>query len=481
VLEERDAGSSLASTQYVWDPLAVDTLVERDQDTNGNGTLNERLYIQQDANSNVSALVNTTGNVVERYVYSPFGSVTVLTPTWGAWGSSAYAMSYLFQGGRYDDAIGDYRFGAREYRPTIEVWTSQDPLGYQAGPNLYQFVGDNPTLATDPTGKDVYLETYGSSSNPGEQSSDSLCSPSNAYHQRICVDTWNAQGAFSGRRCFSFRGTGYRWPTFSSTWLGHDSCQCGCILSGKKCTTSSWTRMCMPMPSARVRSWSWIERNSVVPWSQFGLFSCPSPELHRKIDAILFERYTDDIERRVTVVKLMRFCLVLCAVLALSSRSRAGSIVGTLDGSQEVPPNLVTQATGTFLGDLQLSGATATLNFTLTYTNLIGGAVVAAGFYDAPAGSAGPNVRTYDPGLFSSPDGTFMGSWTSSDSQPLTPALVSEVLAGNIYFEIGTQEFPGSPGEIRGQLSAVVPEPRTFWLLLGAPGLALACRRAGRS
>lgn len=232
MLEERHAGSSLASTQYVWDPLAVDTLVERDQDTNGNGTLSERLYIQQDANSNVTALVNTTGNVVERYVYSPFGTVTVLSPTWGERGSSAYAMSNLFQGGRYDDDIGDYRFGAREYRPTIEVWTSQDPLGYQAGPNLYQFVGDNPTLATDPTGKDVYLETYGSSSNPGEQSSDSLCSPSNAYHQRICVDTWNAQGAFSGRRCFSFRGTGYRWPTFSSTWLGHDSCQCGCILNG---------------------------------------------------------------------------------------------------------------------------------------------------------------------------------------------------------------------------------------------------------
>lgn len=180
-------------------------------------------------------------------------------------------------------------------------------------------------------------------------------------------------------------------------------------------------------------------------------------------------------------MKPLRFCLVLCAVLALSPRSQAGFIVvGTLDGSQEVPPNLVTPATGSFLGGLELSGSTATLNFTLSYSDLIGGAVVAASFYDAPPGVAGPDVRDYDPALFTSPDGTFTGAWTSSDAQPLTPFLVSELLAGNIYFEIDTQQFPGSPGEIRGQLT-VVPEPRTFWLLLGPMGLALACRRVDRS
>jgi len=179
-------------------------------------------------------------------------------------------------------------------------------------------------------------------------------------------------------------------------------------------------------------------------------------------------------------MKPLRFCLALCAVLALSSPSRADLIVmGALDGSQEVPPNLITPATGSFLGDLELSGSTATLDFTLSYTGLIGGAVVAANFYEAPPGVAGPDVRDYDPALFTSPDGTFAGTWSSSDAQPLTPALVSELLAGNIYFEIGTQQFPGSPGEIRGQLS-VVPEPKTLWLLLGAPGLALVYRRAQR-
>jgi hypothetical protein len=178
-----------------------------------------------------------------------------------------------------------------------------------------------------------------------------------------------------------------------------------------------------------------------------------------------------------------RVCLALYVILALASRARADlTVVGTLDGSQEVPQNFVTPATGTFSGDLQLSGSTATLTFTVTYSGLIGGPVEAANFNDAPAGSVGPDVRDYDPADFTSPAGTFMGTWTSSDAQPLTPFLISELFAGNIYFEIDTLEFPGFPGEIRGQLS-VVPEPSTFWpaLLLGTLGVALACRRADRS
>jgi hypothetical protein len=47
----------------------VDALVLRDRDTGGDPELDERLYVQQDANFNVTALVDTAGNVVERYVY----------------------------------------------------------------------------------------------------------------------------------------------------------------------------------------------------------------------------------------------------------------------------------------------------------------------------------------------------------------------------------------------------------------------------
>jgi hypothetical protein len=172
-----------------------------------------------------------------------------------------------------------------------------------------------------------------------------------------------------------------------------------------------------------------------------------------------------------------RFCLALAAALALAPAARAGILIeGTLSGPQEVPPNFITPATGTFVGELDLSGSAATLTFTVTYSDLIGGNVVGANFHDAPPGFNGPDVRDYNPGAFTSPDGSFSGTWTSSDAQPLTPALVSDLLAGDIYFNIETQELP--TGEIRGQL---VPEPAALGLaLLGAAGLVLAGFRRRR-
>lgn len=39
------------------------------------------------------------------------------------------------------------------YDPTIGRWISEDPIGFAGGdPNLYRYVGNSPTLATDPTG-----------------------------------------------------------------------------------------------------------------------------------------------------------------------------------------------------------------------------------------------------------------------------------------------------------------------------------------
>jgi hypothetical protein len=54
-------------------------MVLRDREIVGLGNY-DRLYVQQDANYNVTALVDTTGAVAERYAYDPYGSVTVLAP-----------------------------------------------------------------------------------------------------------------------------------------------------------------------------------------------------------------------------------------------------------------------------------------------------------------------------------------------------------------------------------------------------------------
>jgi RHS repeat-associated protein len=150
VLEE-DVGG-VAKVQYVYSP-ADGSLIERDRDATGNGQLSERLYAQTDANGDVTALVNAAGQVVERYVYDPYGTVTVLDANWNQRAGSQYAWRYLFQGGRYDPATGYYHFGARDYSPSLGSWLEQDPLGLGAGdPNVYRFVGGNPVNATDPSG-----------------------------------------------------------------------------------------------------------------------------------------------------------------------------------------------------------------------------------------------------------------------------------------------------------------------------------------
>jgi len=46
---------------------------------------------------------------------------------------------------------------------------------------------------------------------------------------------------------------------------------------------------------------------------------------------------------------------------------------------------------------------------------------------------------------------TLYGLWTSTDPEPLTPELIAELLAGNIYFNIHSDANPG--GEIRGQVN----------------------------
>jgi len=151
VLEERVGGA--AKVHYVWSAVYVDALVLRDRDATGSGTLSERLWVQQDANWNVTALVNGSGTVVERYVYDPYGNVTVLTASWGSTSGSAYAWIYGHQGGRLDTTTGLYGFRNRDESVTMDRWTEVDPSGFGAGDNnLYRFTHNSPVNAVDPSG-----------------------------------------------------------------------------------------------------------------------------------------------------------------------------------------------------------------------------------------------------------------------------------------------------------------------------------------
>ena len=164
VLEEREGASTTAKRQNVWGLGYVDALVLRDRDTVAGGDLgklasglDERVYIQQDANYNVTSLVNTSGSVVERFRYAPYGSFIVLNGAadkdsgvsdWSidTVNISDWGQVYLFEGGRYDTATGNYHFRKRDFDLSLGTWNRQDPLGYTNSLNMLLYVNGNPSL-----------------------------------------------------------------------------------------------------------------------------------------------------------------------------------------------------------------------------------------------------------------------------------------------------------------------------------------------
>jgi RHS repeat-associated protein len=154
VLEEREG--TLVRKLEVWSPVYVDAMVLRYRDTSGRGSFNETLYVQQDANFNVTALTSS-GYTVERYVYDPYGPFSVLfgevmNADWSPRASTAYSWVYFHHGGRYDSNSGLYQFRNRDYSPTLGRWMQQDPIRYRDGTSLYRYVHDNPTAYADPSG-----------------------------------------------------------------------------------------------------------------------------------------------------------------------------------------------------------------------------------------------------------------------------------------------------------------------------------------
>lgn len=127
----------------------MDEAVERDSDSGTN-----RIYAQQDANWNVTSLVAKVSNVwqvVERFVYDPYGSPTVLTSAWVST-TDSYNWVYMFQGGRYDSVAGLYNFRNRDLNPGLGVWMEKDPARYIGGANLYLADCSNPVVRRDPLG-----------------------------------------------------------------------------------------------------------------------------------------------------------------------------------------------------------------------------------------------------------------------------------------------------------------------------------------
>ena len=143
---------------YIWHPHYVDALAARFWDSNADGDFadtDEVQYALHDANYNVTALVDTTGAVIERYEYTPYGEVTVLDADFSddADGASDVENPYTYTGRRFDDETGRYYYRNRYYHAEMGRFVSRDPIGYAGGDyNTYQYVRGMPTTLVDPSG-----------------------------------------------------------------------------------------------------------------------------------------------------------------------------------------------------------------------------------------------------------------------------------------------------------------------------------------
>jgi len=158
LLEVRKDSDTDPLEQYVWGLRYVDAPVVRFRDENTDGRLDDpgdsTLYYCQDANMNTTALVDTNGDVVERYVYDPYGKPTIHDSDWSdelSWANSK-KNEILFAGYRYDPETGLYHVRYRMYHPTLGRWLQRDPVGYADGMGLYEYVGGTPATALDANG-----------------------------------------------------------------------------------------------------------------------------------------------------------------------------------------------------------------------------------------------------------------------------------------------------------------------------------------
>jgi RHS repeat-associated protein len=69
---------------------------------------------------------------VERYVYSPYGVVTIYDATWtNTRSESSYANVTLYTGRELDSETGLYYYRNRYYSAELGRFVSRDPIGYR--------------------------------------------------------------------------------------------------------------------------------------------------------------------------------------------------------------------------------------------------------------------------------------------------------------------------------------------------------------
>ena len=140
---EYDVFGNNSPTLYTTNTFGADGLVSEDNLGNGGST-----FYLFDERGNVSQRTSSTGSVLSSDLYDAYGSCTtssgvVNADEWGYEGQAGYQT---------DDQTGLILCTHRYYDPSTGRWLTRDPMGYDGGINLYEYVGNDPGNRVDPNG-----------------------------------------------------------------------------------------------------------------------------------------------------------------------------------------------------------------------------------------------------------------------------------------------------------------------------------------
>jgi len=183
---DTEAGAADLDRRYLWgqnvDQLFAQETIETIPGTGGDPdtfavetdwTLTDHLGSIRDLVHYDEATDQST--VDEHFTYSAFGEVT---------SGDTSRIRYLYTAQEYDADTGLFYYDARWYDPNTGEFISNDPIGFAAGDaNLYRYVGNGPTNATDPSGLKGFWNSVIDNSKVGWAFTSTLVSEftSNAY------------------------------------------------------------------------------------------------------------------------------------------------------------------------------------------------------------------------------------------------------------------------------------------------------------
>ncbi len=169
IIEKNSSGTVTSTKNYLW--IGSEIAEERD----ASNTVTKRFFPQgeqqiasgtatpyyytRDHLTSTREMCSSTGAIVARYSYDPYGRTTLVSGTNLA--TFQYAGYYAHQtSGLLFTSAGDGNSIGRPYDPTTGRWLSRDSIGENGGLNLYGYVGDNPINYYDPSGTLLESPTF---------------------------------------------------------------------------------------------------------------------------------------------------------------------------------------------------------------------------------------------------------------------------------------------------------------------------------